>query len=49
MVKALEKAIPFRRLAEAEDIANAVAYFASQEADYITGQTLSVNGGLTMA
>lgn len=48
IVKALEKAIPFRRLAEAQDIANAVAYFASPEADYITGQTLSVNGGLTM-
>ncbi|GAJ99971.1 SDR family NAD(P)-dependent oxidoreductase [Geomicrobium sp. JCM 19055] len=49
IVKALEKAIPFRRLAEAEDIANAVAFLASKEADYITGQTLSVNGGLTMA
>ncbi|GAK14119.1 SDR family NAD(P)-dependent oxidoreductase [Geomicrobium sp. JCM 19039] len=49
IVKALEKAIPFRRLAEAEDIANAVAFFASQEAGYVTGQTLSVNGGLTMA
>ena len=48
IVKALEKAIPFRRLAEAKDIANAVAYFASPEADYVTGQTLSVNGGLTM-
>ncbi|UJL45488.1 glucose 1-dehydrogenase [Virgibacillus sp. NKC19-16] len=49
IVKALEKAIPFRRLAEAQDIANGVAFFASDEADYITGQTLSVNGGLTMA
>ncbi|MDQ0269846.1 SDR family NAD(P)-dependent oxidoreductase [Cytobacillus purgationiresistens] len=45
---ALQKAIPFRRLAEPSDIANAVAYFASEEASYITGQTLSVNGGLTM-
>lgn len=45
---ALEKAIPFRRLAQPSDIANAVAFFASDEADYITGQTLSVNGGLTM-
>ncbi len=45
---ALEKAIPFRRLAQPSDIANAVAYFASDEAGYITGQTLSVNGGLTM-
>ncbi|MBD8589137.1 glucose 1-dehydrogenase [Peribacillus simplex] len=45
---ALEKAIPFRRLAQPEDIASAVAYFVSEEAGYITGQTLSVNGGLTM-
>ncbi|WP_195892867.1 SDR family NAD(P)-dependent oxidoreductase [Bacillus massiliigorillae] len=45
---ALEKAIPFRRLAQPQDIANAVAYFASDEAEYVTGQTLSVNGGLTM-
>ncbi|ADG06003.1 SDR family NAD(P)-dependent oxidoreductase [Kyrpidia tusciae] len=46
---ALEKAIPFRRLAEPMDIANAVCYFASDEASYVTGQTLSVSGGLTMA
>ncbi|MDQ0188933.1 glucose 1-dehydrogenase [Alicyclobacillus cycloheptanicus] len=45
---ALEKAIPFRRLAEPEDIAGAVAYFASEDAAYVTGQTLSVSGGLTM-
>ncbi|WP_433957827.1 SDR family NAD(P)-dependent oxidoreductase [Cytobacillus horneckiae] len=45
---ALQKAIPFRRLAEPSDIAHAVSYFASDEAAYITGQTLSVNGGLTM-
>lgn len=45
---ALEKAIPFRRLAEPTDIANAVCFFVSDEASYITGQTLSVSGGLTM-
>lgn len=45
---ALEKAIPFRRLAQPKDIANGVAYLASDEADYVTGQTLSVNGGLAM-
>ncbi len=44
----LEKAIPFRRLAQPSDIANGVAFLASEEADYITGQTLSVNGGLAM-
>ncbi|WP_187695415.1 SDR family NAD(P)-dependent oxidoreductase [Oceanobacillus piezotolerans] len=48
ITKALEKAIPFRRLAKPTDIAGAVVYFASSEADYVTGQTLSVNGGLTM-
>lgn len=45
---ALERAIPFRRLAKPEDIAGAVAFLASADADYITGQTLSVNGCLTM-
>lgn len=45
----LTKAIPFRRLAEPPDLANAVAFLASEEAAYITGQTLSVSGGLTMS
>ncbi|CAB3394906.1 SDR family NAD(P)-dependent oxidoreductase [Kyrpidia spormannii] len=44
----LIRAIPFRRLALPEDLANAVAFLASDEAAYITGQTLSVSGGLTM-
>jgi 2-hydroxycyclohexanecarboxyl-CoA dehydrogenase len=42
------KAIPFRRLGKPEDIANVVAFLVSDEAEYITGQTLSVNGGLSM-
>jgi 2-hydroxycyclohexanecarboxyl-CoA dehydrogenase len=46
---ALVRAIPFRRLARPEEIAAAVAFFASDEAGYVTGQTLSVSGGLTMA
>jgi 2-hydroxycyclohexanecarboxyl-CoA dehydrogenase len=46
---ALTKAIPFRRLGQPEDIANAVAFLASDEAAFITGQTVSVSGGLTMA
>jgi 2-hydroxycyclohexanecarboxyl-CoA dehydrogenase len=45
----LERAIPFRRLATPEEIADAVHFFASGSADYVTGQTLSVSGGLTMA
>lgn len=45
----LERAIPFRRLAQPEEIADAVVFFASDRARYITGQVLSVSGGLTMA
>ena len=45
---ALTKAIPFRRLGQPEDLANAVAFLASDEASFITGQTVSVSGGLTM-
>ncbi len=46
--EALIRAIPLRRLAQPADIANAVAFLASDEAAFITGQTLSVSGGLTM-
>jgi NAD(P)-dependent dehydrogenase (short-subunit alcohol dehydrogenase family) len=46
---ALIKAIPFRRLATPAEIADAVLFFASPQSDYITGQVLSVSGGLTMA
>ncbi len=49
MLQAMTRAIPFRRLGRPEDIAGAVAFFASADADYITGQVLSVSGGLTMA
>ncbi|MBK7721001.1 MAG: glucose 1-dehydrogenase [Austwickia sp.] len=46
--EALTKAIPLRRLGQPEDLANAVAFLASDEAAFITGQTVSVSGGLTM-
>jgi len=46
---ALIRAIPLRRLAQPGDLANAVAFLASDEAAYITGQTLSVSGGLSMS
>ncbi|MCR4442512.1 MAG: 3-oxoacyl-ACP reductase family protein [Peptococcaceae bacterium] len=48
LAEALLKAIPFGRLAVPEDIAAGVVFFASDEASYITGQTLSISGGLTM-
>jgi 2-hydroxycyclohexanecarboxyl-CoA dehydrogenase len=48
LVQSLERAVPMRRLGEPEDVAAAVAFLASDEAGYITGQTLSVSGGLTM-
>jgi 2-hydroxycyclohexanecarboxyl-CoA dehydrogenase len=49
MREALLRAIPFRRLAKPEDIAGAILYFAGPTSDYVTGQILSVSGGLTMA
>jgi 2-hydroxycyclohexanecarboxyl-CoA dehydrogenase len=49
MREALLRAIPFRRLAAPEDIAGAILYFAGPTSDYVTGQILSVSGGLTMA
>ena len=45
----LTRAIPLRRLGQPADLANAVAFLASDEADFITGQTVSVSGGLTMS
>jgi 2-hydroxycyclohexanecarboxyl-CoA dehydrogenase len=42
------KATPLRSLAKPEQIAAAIAFLAGDEADFITGQTLSVSGGLTM-
>ena len=48
IIESITKAIPLRRVGTPEDIANAVAFLASSRADYITGQTLSVSGGLTM-
>lgn len=47
--QALIKAIPFRRLAKPDEVADAVVFFTSDSAAFVTGQVLSVSGGLTMA
>ncbi|MGY9056086.1 MAG: SDR family NAD(P)-dependent oxidoreductase [Alphaproteobacteria bacterium] len=47
--EALKRAVPLRRLGQPEDVANAILFFASARASYITGQVLSVSGGLTMS
>jgi 2-hydroxycyclohexanecarboxyl-CoA dehydrogenase len=49
VIEAVTRAIPLGRVAQPEDVAGAVVYLASPAADYVTGQTLSVSGGLTMA
>ncbi|MCW8344477.1 SDR family oxidoreductase [Vibrio sp. ZSDZ65] len=49
VLDSIKSTIPLKRLAKPEEIAAAVAYLASDEAAYITGETLSVNGGLYMA
>ena len=49
VIGGMTRSVPMKRLAQPSDIAAAVAFFASDGAEYITGQTLSVSGGLTMA
>jgi 2-hydroxycyclohexanecarboxyl-CoA dehydrogenase len=49
VIAAMRRAVPMRRLGAPGDVACAVAFFASEQAGFITGQTLSVSGGLTMA
>jgi 2-hydroxycyclohexanecarboxyl-CoA dehydrogenase len=47
-LEAFKRAIPFRRFGQPSEIADAILFLASDHASYITGQTLSVSGGLTM-
>jgi 2-hydroxycyclohexanecarboxyl-CoA dehydrogenase len=49
VIEAMRRAVPMKRLGRPEDVAAAVAFFASEQAGFITGQTLSVSGGLTMS
>ena len=49
VLESMARGIPFRRLGKPEDLAGAVAFFASADSDYATGQVLSISGGLTMA
>ena len=44
----LTESIPLRRLGQPDDIAGAVVYLASDEAGWVTGATLHVNGGMAM-
>lgn len=49
VMDAMTRSVPMRRLGRPADVGAAVAFFASEGASYVTGQTLSVSGGLTMA
>ena len=49
LIEAMKRQIPLGRLGRPDDIAGAVAFLASDDASFITGQTLSVSGGLTMS
>ena len=46
--EALVRAIPFRRLGDPAEIAHVITFLASEQASYVTGQVISVSGGLTM-
>ncbi|MEA2171966.1 MAG: 2-hydroxycyclohexanecarboxyl-CoA dehydrogenase [Solirubrobacteraceae bacterium] len=49
VIRAMVSGVPMKRLAQPAEVAAAVRFFAREDAGYITGQTLSVSGGLTMA
>ncbi len=48
VLDAMKRGIPMRRLGQPQDLAGAVAFLASADADYVTGQVISGRGGLTM-
>ncbi len=48
LMEAFTRAIPLGRIGQPDDLVGAIAFFASDDASYITGQVISVSGGLTM-
>ena len=48
LIEAFRSAIPLGRLGQGDDLASAIAFFGSDDAGFITGQVISVSGGLTM-
>lgn len=49
LLESFQRAIPLGRIGQPDDLPGAIVFFASDDASYITGQVLSVSGGLTMA
>ena len=49
LFEAMARAVPMKRLGQPTDVAGVVAFLCSERASYLTGQTISVSGGLTMA
>lgn len=49
LIQRIARLIPFRRLGQPSDMAGVISFLCSRDSDYMTGQTLSVSGGLTMA
>ena len=49
IIGAMARAVPMKRVGTPTEVASAVVYFCSEEASFVTGQTLSVSGGLTMS
>jgi 2-hydroxycyclohexanecarboxyl-CoA dehydrogenase len=48
LIQRMVKVIPFRRVGQPKDMANVISFLCSADSDYMTGQALSVSGGLTM-